>query len=402
MILMEVLLYDPARAETRIEFGMAEAEYAKRVQWRACAEMFRAIDGILRESAAYPEALIDEQMLRGGATELAVSAAVADLAVRLSLSESTVRTYAANATTLRERLPRLWIAFLAGEVSPSNVREAASLVVALPDTTWAEFDARLAEVLALAPARFRAKARALSRRLYDDPERLKRARSERGVWFEHDHDGMSWLNARLPSEALALASARLDAAAFERYRDVTETRSMAQLRADTLVNWLLGTGGTPSASVSVALTVPMLTLLGAGNEAAVLEGVGPIDIETARRLAAAAPSVTRLLTEPVTGAVLAMDTKQYRPTAALRRWLRHRDVTCTFSGCGRAAASCDIDHVTAWADGGATRADNLAHLCRKHHTLKHQTRWNVERDAGGATTWVSPTGYRRGADPPPY
>ncbi len=51
---MEGLLLDPANAETRVEFGITEAEVAQRTQWRASAEVFRAIDATLREAAAHP------------------------------------------------------------------------------------------------------------------------------------------------------------------------------------------------------------------------------------------------------------------------------------------------------------------------------------------------------------
>jgi hypothetical protein len=42
-----------------------------------------------------------------------------------------------------------------------------------------------------------------------------------------------------------------------------------------------------------------------------LEGYGPIDIETARRLAADAPGFTRILTHPETGAVLSLGRDRY-------------------------------------------------------------------------------------------
>jgi hypothetical protein len=155
--------------------------------------------------------------------------------------------------------------------------------------------------------------------------------------------------------------------------------------------------------VSVAVTVPVLTLMGASDEPGSMEGVGPIDANTARRLAADAPSFFRLLTHPVTGAVLDLDRTRYRVPADLRRTLRHRDHTCRFTGCGRPAAGCDIDHVTEWQQGGVTAATNLIHLCRHHHRLKSVARWRVESDAGTPTvTWTSPTGAVTQAEPPPF
>ncbi|MEB0268080.1 HNH endonuclease, partial [Cryobacterium sp. 10I5] len=74
----------------------------------------------------------------------------------------------------------------------------------------------------------------------------------------------------------------------------------------------------------VNVTVPVLTLLGKSAEPGYLAGYGPIDPETARRLAAGAPSFTRLLTHPETGVVLSMGRDTYKVPAALKKWLEVR------------------------------------------------------------------------------
>ena len=402
---MDTLL-DPARAEVRVEFAMAQAEVAQQAQWRASAVVFRSVDEALREAEAHPGVFVPGGLSERDAVEFAVRAAVADLAVRLSLSESAVRSHGQTGRSMRERLPGLWSWFCQGEVSTQNAVEAAALVLDLPQQFWAEFDSRLlGPAKTLAPARFKARARALRERLFaqDAAERHERAMAARAVWSEHGRDGMGWLTAHLSSTDIALAQARLDGLAFELLTADHETRTMAQLRADVLADLLTGRDTPATASrVTVALTVPVMSLLGASAEPAILEGVGPIDIDTARALCAGAPSLTRLLTDPATGAVLAMDQNQYRPSKALKRWLAIRDVTCTFPGCGRRAATCDLDHITAWAHGGTTTADNLAHLCRKHHTIKHNTRWHVHKPPGQPSHWTSPTGHTRTADPPPF
>jgi hypothetical protein len=403
---MEALLLDPANAETRVEFGMAEAEIAQRAQWRASAEVFRAVDATLREAAAHPEVFIDWQMLRGNAIEYAERAAAADLAVRLNMAESTVRNHGYVASTLRQRLPLLWAWFTEGEVSTQNAREAAMIVSELPADYWGAFEAKIVDAArTLAPARFRTRARAIRERLQAQTltERHEAAEVHRGVWIEPDRDGMGWLNAHLSSESLAKIDAYLDGVAFDLFTTADEERTMAQLRADVLSDLLTGAGTHSKVGVTVALTIPVLSLLGQSDQPAVLEGVGPIDIETARRLCATAPSITRLLTDPVTETVLQMDAHQYRPSAALKRWLAIQQVTCDFPGCGRRAAHCDLDHTHAWAEGGRTSAQNLTHRCRKHHTMKHQTKWRVERPPGWErSVWTSPTGQQRESDPPPF
>ncbi|MDQ1582163.1 MAG: hypothetical protein QOF36_217 [Microbacteriaceae bacterium] len=57
-------------------------------------------------------------------------------------------------------------------------------------------------------------------------------------------------------------------------------------------------------------------------------------------------------------------------------------------------ARCEIDHTQDWRNDGQTRHDNLAHLCKSHHILKHKTEWDVAqaRDGTGTLTWTSPAG----------
>lgn len=210
-------------------------------------------------------------------------------------------------------------------------------------------------------------------------------------------------------------------------------RSTGQLRADVLAALLLD--GEPARMPEhlrgirgqVVVTVPVLALLGGAARSpgdawsddspgagaapgaerpagaagcAELAGYGPIPVSVAERIAAGAPSWSRVLTHPVTGTVLDHDRTTYAVPADLRRRLRARDGTCRFPGCRRRAERCDLDHTVAWSEGGSTAAANLAHLCRHHHVLKHRRgplgRWQVrQRSSGtreGVLEWTSPAG----------
>jgi len=186
-----------------------------------------------------------------------------------------------------------------------------------------------------------------------------------------------------------------------------EHRTLAQVRADVFTDLLLT--GQPSTSATgaglenitarIQVTIPAVTLAGdpAGGPA-LLAGYGPIDPYLARRLAALAPGWDRVFTDPHTGDVLTVD--RYRPSAQLIRYLTARDERCRTPGCTRPAHRCDRDHTTPAAHGGATSHENLAHLCRRHHTVKHHTTWQVRHLGAGTLEWTGPTG-RRYTDHPP-
>ena len=61
----------------------------------------------------------------------------------------------------------------------------------------------------------------------------------------------------------------------------------------------------------------------------------------------------------------------------------------------------DIDHSIAWVDGGITEINNLAHLCRKHHLVKHARHWQITHLGDGLLQWTSPNGITYIDTPPP-
>jgi hypothetical protein len=132
----------------------------------------------------------------------------------------------------------------------------------------------------------------------------------------------------------------------------------------------------------VNIMVPALTMLGHGDQPAILDGYGPIDDETARLLTAYAPSYRPILTDPVTGAMLRYGRKARRIPADLAGWLRVRDGHCRFPGCEKRAAGCDIDHCRPWEHHGCSDHDNLSHLRLSHECVAGGWGWDV-RGRGG-------------------
>ena len=125
----------------------------------------------------------------------------------------------------------------------------------------------------------------------------------------------------------------------------------------------------------------------------------PVPDAVARALAAGG-TWRRLVTDPLSGAVIDVGRTRYRPPAALADLVRARDGACTHPGCAVPARRCDLDHITPWSGGGTTGLDNLTALCRTHHRLKHAPGWTLTRTPDGDLTWTTPTGarYRRNRD----
>jgi hypothetical protein len=324
---------------------------------------------------------------------------------------------AAHADTLQERCPRVWEAFAAGNVDERNAQAAAELAASLPHDaadSWKAFDGAVAELArVLTPAKFRDAARAVRERVHAESldDRVRRAKEKRGVWVGAELDGMATLSAYLPAADAWEAKGRLDAIARHLRSADDETRTLAQLRADALTD-LLTMGATETtakgeasgrARPAIAVTVPVLSLLDEPEEPATLEGFGPIDSATAKRLAGAARSWVRILTHPVTGAVLDVDRKTYRVPKDLRRWVEVHHPTCIRPGCRRLARDCDMDHLIDWQYGGTTRSTNLAPECEPDHVLRHNSRWDVHVDPdSGEIYWTSPTGRVTATDPAPF
>lgn len=168
-------------------------------------------------------------------------------------------------------------------------------------------------------------------------------------------------------------------------------------RADALLGWAHRALTEPDLPTvarrrpNIQVTVALSTLLGLDDQPGDLAGYGPIDADTARRIAADG-TWRRLLTDPVSGALLDYGRTVYQPPADLREFILARDPVCGFIGCLRPARRCQLDHLVEWQDGGRTAANNLQPECLRHHICKTVGGWTVTRADDGSTTWTSPAG----------
>ncbi|GLJ79030.1 HNH endonuclease signature motif containing protein [Microbacterium imperiale] len=394
--------------------------------------------------------------------EMALRGIAAELAGVFAATDRTLQRRIDEAQDLVENYPATMNAWEAGRISRGHVRAIQDAGCVVPAEARGEFErAAIERCEGETPNRVRDALMHLAERLHPRSftERHEAAAAGRCVRVQPGPDGMSDLIATLPTviaegvvdrltrQAREIINARPQAEAAEvtdtdaatltspdaaaygiadadgsRIGDTAEqhgssfaadNRTIDQVRADVFADLLLA--GTPSLDptdtgdgegtlgairAKVQVVVPALALTGEDDRPADLVGRSPIDAATARELAGENTAWDRLLTHPVTGTVLECDA--YQPTAAMRRLLRARDRHCRFPGCRQPAIRCEIDHTHAASDGGPTHVGNLAHLCKRHHDVKHHTRWRVRQLTGGLLVWTSPTGrvYREDAPRP--
>lgn len=344
-----------------------------------------------------------------GRGDIAVRAIAAEIAAAMRVSDRTVQRELDHASMLVVQFPATHDALTAGRISRAHVNVIVDAGARLHDSdARARYESVVLEVASRESAsRLKGFARLTAERLLprDLDERHADAVEDRGAFVTDLDDGMSELHLRAPSTLVHGIHDRLTRAALAvRDGDAAETRSIDQLRADLLCD--LALTGAPAAHgvrellgairAEVCVTVPVLTLAGTSASPAVLDGGQPVDLPTAIQLVGAAPGWDRVLTDPVSECVLAVD--RYRPSAELRRFLRAVDGRCRFPGCMMPARRSDLDHVQDAARGGSTEAGNLTSLCRRHHVLKHHSAWSSEKVRDGTIVWTSPTG-RRYPDP---
>lgn len=107
----------------------------------------------------------------------------------------------------------------------------------------------------------------------------------------------------------------------------------------------------------------------------------------------------RVLTDPVTGDITAMDTRRRTFTGALRRALLLRDDHCRTPWCE--APIVHLDHLHPYALGGETNATNGTGLCARCNYTKEYTGWEHTAQAESSRTVRTPTGHRYQSLRPP-
>ncbi len=232
-----------------------------------------------------------------------------------------------------------------------------------------------------------------------------------------DDDGMVVIRGRLTPEVGAVVQRALEAAADRLFREASgastgdamaEELTPAQRRADALA--LLAEsalaanfdGGTSGDRYQVVLHVNADDATDARTESstpgaspAAMDGAIEVDhgalyvsTETSQRVACDAALLH--MRHDADGAAVDVGRKTRTIPPSIRRALAARDTSCRFPGC--TSRRCDAHHVDHWADGGATRLDNLVLLCRRHHRAVHEGGFAVTRGLDGVLTFLRSDG----------
>ena len=341
-----------------------------------------------------------------------------ELAMAYNLSKNAARTLLAESETLVADLPLTLDTLGDGAIRYEHARVIASVAWSLPKEARAALEAELVPLAAtMVLSAFRARAQKARERLQTATmeERHEKAAAFRSVSVEFGEDGMGYLNLYDSNEVVAAIFNRVTDLALPKVKD--DPRKLMQRRADVATEILLK--GDLCAAVDddadpescdgkrlghgivaqVHIEVPVLTLLGADTAPATLEGKVPIDPATARKLVADAPGFFRLLTDPITGSIVAFDDRFRFLPASLRRAVRLVDGKCTSPWCDTLAAETDGHHPDEWQKSHNTSLDNSALLCKPDHRLIHNTRWTMNKLPNGDKQWISPCGRIRRVAP---
>jgi hypothetical protein len=325
---------------------------------------------------------------------------ITELALLTRRTEHRTATLIDTSTTLVDRLPATLAAVAAGTVSWEHAEVIAKHAEGLESDSLATYDTRLASLaVEMNPRQLEKKARHEVELAQPSTavERAEKAVGTRRIYVDPAADGMAYLTLFAPApEIHAIADRAVRVAAG--LKTSGDPRSMGHLKVDVLTDLLLNgepsiPGATRGIRGRVHIMVPAMTLLGVGEEAAILRGYGPIDPATAAQLTADATSWRRILTDPITGRILATDPRDYRPTAAMIDHARLVHPECVFPGCTVPSEQADMDHTEDHAYGGDTIPENLAPLSAGHHRVKHHTRWQFIQNGDDTLTATSPAGH---------
>jgi hypothetical protein len=210
-------------------------------------------------------------------------------------------------------------------------------------------------------------------------ERAKQIRDRRSLkhWFSKG-EGLGRLNGQFDAGDYQRLTDIVDRVARQLI-DADPSLSREQATADALVGLVCGDVERPTGtSGGVGVLIDLATLTSGLHDASVCEFVNgaPIDVAAVREMATAAGVVPIV----IDGEGLPLDVGRSRrlATTAQRTALASVHATCMVPDCDAPFDRCEIHHIVAWEQGGATDLANLGPLCSACHHHVHDRGWHIE------------------------
>jgi hypothetical protein len=299
-----------------------------------------------------------------------------------------------------ERLPGVWEALHCGAIDMRRARVIVNGVGHLPqEAARAVVDQVIGDSGGLTTGQLAPRLRKLC--IQVDPDdarhRYQEGVAERRVIVEPNPDGTADLiGISLPPHRVAAIRRKVNWLARS-LKNPSDPRSMDQIRADVFLDLLQGRTSSSSKTGSrgtVEIQVDLKTLAGLSQNPGTIPGWGPVISDIALQIAGKPDHQWQItVTDPDSVQPLWAGVTRRRPDTTQQRLVQAQNPSCVFPGCRMPAVDCDLDHTTAWAQGGPTRVDNLAPLCRHDHRVKHEAGWRLKKTGPNQHTWTSPLGH---------
>ncbi|WP_269147284.1 HNH endonuclease [Brachybacterium muris] len=366
-------------------------------------------------------------------------AAAHEVALARRISPSSSSMSLASARRLVAQMPATYLQLAEGRLPERNVQAITrALDNARPETCalidqWVEEDPTRMDGLGTRRTTQLVREMAQALDPGDSRARAERAARKRNVTMEPLGDGMARISATLRALDASAVMKHLHAGA-EASRAAGARDSFGALQADHLVASIVGgpteldptlpapTASAPGARLDVGVVITDRALLGCADEAehARIEGYGPVPahIITDALLGRPPGTITpkapergcgehtdtsaaavfrRLYSHPVTGELVAMESRARAFPVGLARMIRWRDQTCRTPWCN--ARIRHLDHIAPHARGGATSYDNGQGLCARCNYLKEHGQWSVHRTTTPSPVASSPVAPSPAVDP---
>ncbi|WP_231644838.1 HNH endonuclease signature motif containing protein, partial [Sciscionella sediminilitoris] len=298
-------------------------------------------------------------------------------------------------------LPNTAEAYARGEVGAEHVDRIRKFVAELPadvltGESWPIAEKCLATIATeTGPRGLSRPIRELHARLDPDgqePNDHEPVRPCREIWLQQRNS--DWLieghldnetGLKLRSVLDVLGKNRSPEGRHPSERDADVFAEIVQLAANP--ESLPESGGEP---FTIMVTMTEQALRDGIGQATTMDGT-TIPAQQLRRIACDAGIIPTVLGSE--GEVLDMGCRDRTAPPKLRRRLIARDKGCAHPDCDKPPSLTQAHHIQHHANGGLTTEENMVLLCAYHHTLIHNTEWQVHIHHGKPA--FTPPEYRR-------